>query len=150
MAPAKWRLRPACADDFEWAFALHRAALGEYVQQTWGWEEHVQRRMFSELFHDRSWRIIEIDSHDVGLLVVEERPDELYLALIELTPRWQNQGIGTAILGWLRDHAKETRRPLSLRVLKTNHRATALYEREGFHVVQDGPTKILMRSVEDG
>jgi hypothetical protein len=25
----------------EWAFELHRAALGSYVEQTWGWDEAV-------------------------------------------------------------------------------------------------------------
>jgi len=29
-------LRPISNVDFEWAFALHKAALGEYVEQTWG------------------------------------------------------------------------------------------------------------------
>ena len=39
-----WQLRPISAADFEWAFELHKAALGEYVEQTWGWDEADQQR----------------------------------------------------------------------------------------------------------
>jgi ribosomal protein S18 acetylase RimI-like enzyme len=141
-----WRLRPISKADFEWAFALHEAALGEYVEQTWGWDEEVQRRMFSEAFDRQPRQVIEVDGHDIGVLVVEERPDEVYLGLIELVPSWQNRGLGTAILRRLLRRAEATRRPLSLHVLKSNPRALALYEREGLRVVDSEPTKLLMRS----
>ena len=55
MRPA-WRLRPITHDDFEWAYTLHKAALGEYVERTWGWDERVQRRMFSDSVDDQGAR----------------------------------------------------------------------------------------------
>jgi hypothetical protein len=57
----RWRLRPISKTDFEWAFALHRDALGDYVDQTWGWEDEAQRRMFSEGFYQRPRQVIEVD-----------------------------------------------------------------------------------------
>jgi GNAT superfamily N-acetyltransferase len=80
------------------------------------------------------------------VLVVEERPDELFLGLVELLPAWQNKGLGTDILRWLPRRAHETRRTLGLSVLKTNPRAAALYEREGLRVVSSEPAKLQMRS----
>ena len=47
-----------------------------YVEQTWGWDETVQRRMFADAFGRQARRIIQVAGQDVGVLVVEERPDE--------------------------------------------------------------------------
>jgi GNAT superfamily N-acetyltransferase len=123
-----------------------KAALGEYVEQTWGWDEADQRRMFADAFDRESRQVTEVDGADVGVLGVEERPDELCLGLVELLPAWQNKGLGTDILRWLLRRAHTRGRPLSLSVLKANPRAAALYEREGLRVVDAGRVKLLMRS----
>jgi hypothetical protein len=54
--------------------------------------------------------------------------------------------LGAAILRWLLRSAEATQRTLSLRVLRTNLRAVALYEREGLRVVDGAPTRLLLRS----
>ena len=72
--------------DFEWALELHRFALGECIEQTWGWDEELQRRMFTEAFDRQPRTVIQVEGHDVGVPVVEERADELFVALIELLP----------------------------------------------------------------
>jgi hypothetical protein len=61
-----WGLRPIARADFEWAFALHKEALGEYVEQSWGWEDDRQRQMFSEGFARRPRQVIEVIGEDVG------------------------------------------------------------------------------------
>ena len=43
-----YMLRPARRDDERFLFALHRDAMREYVEQTWGWNEAWQRRYFAE------------------------------------------------------------------------------------------------------
>jgi hypothetical protein len=86
-----WQLRPISPADFEWAFELHRAALGEYVERTWGWDGAVQRRLFTGTFDRQPRQVIEVDGTDVGVLVVEERPDELVLVLVDLLPAWHAQ-----------------------------------------------------------
>jgi GNAT superfamily N-acetyltransferase len=102
--------------------------------------------MAPEAFDRQPRRVIRVEGHDVGVLVVEERADELYVALIELPPAWQGRRLGTAILRWLLRRAEATQRTLSLSMLRTNLRAVALYEREGLHVVDGEPTRLLMRS----
>lgn len=74
MAVPVWHLRPITAADFEWAFDLHKAALGEYVEQTWGWDEADQRRMFADTFDRAPRQVIQVDGTDVGVLAVEDRP----------------------------------------------------------------------------
>jgi ribosomal protein S18 acetylase RimI-like enzyme len=145
-----WRLRPITDADFDWAFELHKAALGDYVEQTWGWDETLQRRMFAKGFRRKSRQVIEAGGQDIGVLLVEERPDEVYLGLLELLPAWQNKGIGTEILRRLLRRAAHANRALSLHVLRANPRAVALYAREGLRVVREEETRFLMRSKNEG
>ncbi len=141
-----WRLRPVVEADFEWVYALRRAALGDYVAQTWGWDDAAQRRRYAEAFGRKPGHVVCAARDDVGTLVVDEYPDELYLGLIALLPAWQNRGIGTDILRWLLRRAAGTDRALSLHVLRINTRATALYEREGLRVIATEETRLLMRA----
>jgi ribosomal protein S18 acetylase RimI-like enzyme len=143
---SKWSLRPAEQADFDWAYELHEAALGEYVEKTWGWDEDAQQRMFADGFCREARQVIEVGGQAVGVLVVEERSDELHLGLIELLPAWQGRGLGTDILRCLLRRARETHLPLTLHVLRANPRAVALYERVGLRVVGSEPVRLLMRS----
>jgi GNAT superfamily N-acetyltransferase len=140
----EWHLRPALAGDREFLFELHRAALGAYVDATWGWDDDDQRRMFDDRFAPEGVNLIEVDGEAAGVLSFEERDAEIFLAFIELLPRWQGQGIGTAIVSLLLDTAEATRKPLMLRVLRTNPRAAGLYLRLGLDVVGETDTHLLM------
>jgi ribosomal protein S18 acetylase RimI-like enzyme len=142
---ADWRLRPLRADEREWAYALHRAALGEYVEATWGWDEPLQRRLFGAALERTPRDVVEVAGEPVGVLAVEERPDELYLAMLELLPEWRGRGLGTSILGALRERAIASGRALCLHVLPVNVRAVALYERCGLRVVASERTRLTMR-----
>jgi ribosomal protein S18 acetylase RimI-like enzyme len=139
-------LRASSDGDFEWAFELHKAALRSYVEQTWGWDEAVQRRMFADGFCRHARHVIQVAAQDVGVLVVEDRPHELYLGLLELLPAWQNRGIGTEILRWLLAQAANAGRALKLQVLRANPRAVALYERQGLRVVSRDQIRLVMRA----
>jgi ribosomal protein S18 acetylase RimI-like enzyme len=144
--PEDWRTRPLRADEHEWAYALHRVALGACIEATWGaWNERLQRRIFRDAVAREPREVIEVGGEPVGVLCVEERGDEIYLGLIELLPEWQGRGIGTAILRSLASRARETARALTLDVLPVNARAIALYEREGLTVVAREEKRLGMR-----
>ena len=52
-------LRPAVAADEERLYAIHKAALGEYVEATWGWDEAWQRQYFRDparIPTNRTWK----------------------------------------------------------------------------------------------
>lgn len=144
--PHAWSLRASSRADLDWAFDLHRDALGEYVGRTWGWDEEVQRRIFVERFDRQPRQVIQVDGIDVGVLVVIDRKNELYLKLIELVPAWQGKGVGREIVRWLLRRAEESRRPLTLHVLRSNPRALAFYKREGLRVAATEPLRLLLTS----
>jgi GNAT superfamily N-acetyltransferase len=105
-----------------------------------------QRRIFADQFQSQQRRVIQVAGNDVGVLIVEERPDDVFLDLLELLPAWQGKGLGTDILRWLLRRAADSGRPLRLHVLRANPRAAALYEREGLRVVASNEVKLVMRS----
>ena len=142
-------LRPATAADSEFCYQLHKAAMGGYITAIWGWDEQVQRGFHARAFTPARWQIITADGTDAGMLDVEYRPGEIYLARIELHPDQQGHGIGTRLVSALLDEATEKGQDLVLDVLTVNHRAQTLYQRLGMTEVArhgDNNIKITMRS----
>ncbi len=142
-------LRPATAADSEFCFQLHKAAMGEYVTAIWGWDEQRQREFHARGFAPGHWQIITADGADAGLLIVDYRPAEIYLARIEIHPDYQGHGIGTRLISTLIDEAARRGQDLVLDVLTVNHRAQALYQRLGMKEVGghgDNNVRMTMRS----
>ena len=141
-------LRPATPADSEFCYQLHKAAMGGYVTAIWGWDEQVQRGFHARAFNVDRWQIITVGGSDAGMLDVEYRPGEIYLARIEIHPSYQGRGIGTRLVSALAAEARQKGHDLVLEVLAVNHRAQALYQRLGLIEVArhgDGNIKITMR-----
>lgn len=129
-------LRPATSADSEYCFQLHKAAMGAYVTAVWGWDEQTQRDFHARVFAPDRWQIITVDGTEAGMLHVEHRPTETYLARIELHPDHQGLGIGGQLIRGLLHQARRQGRHLTLDVLVANQRAQALYRRLGLHEVR--------------
>lgn len=141
-------LRPATPADSEFCYQLHKAAMGDYITATWGWDEQRQRDAHARTFNPGRWQIITADGAAIGMLDVEYRPGETYLSRIEICPGHQGHGIGTRLISALADEAAQNGQDLVLDVLTVNHRARALYQRLGMTVVArhgDSNIKITMR-----
>lgn len=142
-------LRPAVPADTEFCYQVHKAAMGGYITAIWGWDEQVQRGFHTRAFDPQRWQIITVDGTDAGILDVERRSGEIYLARIEIHPDYQGRGIGTRLVSALIDDARRQGQDLVLDVLTVNHRARALYERLGMTEVARhgaGDVRITMRT----
>src|SRR5690606_17841390 len=100
--------RPATLDDYDFLYALRRAALKESVARTWGWDETWQQNYFREKFDPAKREVLQWQGEDVGTLAVREESDELYVALISIVPEFQGYGRGTAVLQNLIYQAQQT------------------------------------------
>jgi ribosomal protein S18 acetylase RimI-like enzyme len=127
-----WTLRAASNDDRDFAFELNRVTMREYVEATWGWDDAEQEALFDEHFDPADCEIVRVGQTDIGLLAVQEHDDELHLAGIYLLPEWQSRGIGSSIVRSVLARGAASAKPVLLRVLHSNPRAEALYERLGF------------------
>ena len=140
-------LRPATQEDSGFAFDVKKAALGEYVRETYGWDEDEQRSLHEHRFRASATRIIMSEGRDIGLVATREADDGVHLLQLFLLPEAQGKGIGSQVLAEVLGEARRVQRLVVLRVLKSNPRAKAFYERHGFALVGETETHYIMETV---
>jgi ribosomal protein S18 acetylase RimI-like enzyme len=132
-------LRPATEHDREFLYALHCRTMREVIEKTWGWDEGWQRSDFDRRCHEYVTSVIECDGRPSRGLLLEWKPDSLYIHEIQPVPESQNKGIGTEVIGTVIRQAAARRLPVTLSVVPANLRAQRLYERLGFEVTAIEP-----------
>lgn len=139
----RWELQQATASDEQPLYEIHRAAMRDHVEAVWGWDEADQRARFLAGFDPARVSVIMVAEKPIGLLRVDRRDDEVFLASIELAPEAQRRGLGGEIVGWVLREAAQRGVPVRLQVFHQNP-ARRLYERLGFHVVGETATHVEM------
>lgn len=141
----RYQLRPATPTDYNFLYHLHITTIKPYVAATWGWDDTTQANFFRQKFDPTTRQIILLDGRPIGVLSLQEQPTETFLALIEILPDYQGQGIGTAVIKDVIHTAHQHNRPVTLHVLKTNHPAHRLYQHLGFTITAETPTHFHMK-----
>jgi ribosomal protein S18 acetylase RimI-like enzyme len=142
--PVLIRIRSAAPQDREFLWWLHRETMRDNVHKTWGWDESWQRERFDENFDPARLQIIEYENRAIGYISVERPGDEIFLAAIEVAPEFQNNGVGTYLVGNLLQESDKLNLPARLLVLKVNP-ARRLYERMGFQCIGETSTHYVMK-----
>jgi len=140
-------LRAARRDDEAFLFSLHRSAMREYVEATWGWDERWQREHFATTYTPARHAVIirsGATPRDIGRVSLTRHWRKIFLRDIELVATERNRGIGTAVLRALLTLASRDGRSVELHVLKCNP-AQRLYARLGFEVIADDGARLAMR-----
>lgn len=136
--------RVAGPSDLEFLFALLEAALGPYVEQTYGpWQEEDQRARFFGSTRPETHEIVELEGRPIGCLKIERRAGEIRLQRVFLLPAHQNRGLGSQLVRELLAEARAAGLPVRLRVFRVNP-AQRLYRRLGFVVTGETETHVLM------
>lgn len=131
------------AENFEFALAMKKEALGPHIAQRWGWDERRQREMHSERWATRRFSRIVLDGEPIGTVSIDEMPDHLVLAEFYIRPAFHRKGIGTEVLRTVLAEAAGKGLGIKLQCLKWNP-ARSLYERHGFATVGETETHLLM------
>jgi len=139
-----YTLRQATDEDYDFLYALHVAAMKDYIAATWGWHEAWQQEYFAKKWNPLRQRIIQVDGTDAGVLVTGWRTEGFFLELIELLPAYQGRGVGTAVIHDLQTMATKQGYAIHLHVLKANQPARRLYERLGFHSIEEREERFVM------
>lgn len=140
-----YSLRPAADGDYAFLSDLHIATMKPYVEQVWGWDDAVQAAMFRDSFIPSRLHVIVVEGQDAGVLQTQRRPDEVFLANIEIAPALQGRGLGGRVITDILTGAHANALPVTLRVLHVNP-ARRLYERLGFVEFDRTETHSLMRA----
>jgi ribosomal protein S18 acetylase RimI-like enzyme len=140
-----YSLRAAVDADLTLTYAITRDAMLVYVERTWGvWDEAEQLDKHRRNFTPATHRIVVVGGQDVGLLAAEDEPHELWLVKLYLLEDARGRGLGSALVRRVIDEADRAGKGVRLRVLRSNPRAKALYERLGFRVVGEEPERFFM------
>ena len=138
-------LRDTTPDDEAFLFEVYASTRMDELAGT-GWDENQKRAFIKMQFlaRERSQprvddRIIVLDGRAVGRMLVDRGEAAILLRDIALLPEYRNVGIGTRLLEDLKKEATAAGKPVALHVLGSNP-AVRLYERLGFHSVDDADT----------
>ena len=141
-------LRPARRDDEQFLFALHRAAMRDYVEATWGWDEHWQRGHFARAYKPGRHAVVVRTGSvpaDIGRISLARHWRRTFLRDVELIAAERNHGLGTAMIRAVLALERTEGREVELLVLKCNP-AQRLYARLGFQIVADDGERLTMRA----
>jgi ribosomal protein S18 acetylase RimI-like enzyme len=106
------------------------------IEKTWGWDEAWQRRDFDRRFSEYLVSIIECEGRATGGLLLESKPDSIYIHELQVLPEYQNRGVGTAVVRQVIEQAASLGVAVTLSVVPANPRAKHLYEQLGFAVTE--------------
>lgn len=126
-----WSLRQARRDDVAFVLDLHERCHPHRARLTVASTD--SHAVAQQLVLDDRY-IIQVGIVSVGEMILYRNASELHVSRISILPEWQSRGIGGKVLTMLQRRACDERRDLCLRVLKSNQRAIALYQRLGLQV----------------
>jgi ribosomal protein S18 acetylase RimI-like enzyme len=142
-----YRIRPATADDVEFLADVVFDATRAQGRLPRDFDERQWRERFCAWTMEQvrgeipgsATSVVEVDDERAGRLRIARDAGCIELCGIQLLPRIQRRGVGTAIIEDLKAQAAAAGTPLDLEVEKDNPDARKLYERLGF--IQIGETE---------
>ena len=130
----KFSLRKATTADIDFIFYVRTLTMKSDFEGTFGWKDSEQyERAADEI--DQA-QIIMLHKEQIGVIKILAKENELHLHQMQILPRYQGKGIGTALVQNLLDRADSQQFSVTLFVLK-NARAKNLYDRMGFSVIEN-------------
>ena len=134
----------ATKDDYNWLEDLRREVYLELFKTTWGnWDEGRHQRHWKSCWELGNISILSINDSLVGMVQLISSNSLVEIAEIQIHPKYQNKGYGTAVLRLIIQHAQSDKKEITLSTGLFN-RAIHLYERVGFKVTSRNNHKIYM------
>ncbi|WP_090334221.1 N-acetyltransferase [Nitrosomonas sp. Nm51] len=131
------RIRPVERADYDWLLDLHHTVYRELIISEFGyWDDDEELGLFLDSWETKKIDIILKQNKPVGMFIIEQQGDYLWLDELQIEPQYQNQGIGTAVILQLICRARKLGLPLRLRVLHANLGAFRLYQKLGFQKIR--------------
>ena len=118
-----------------------------YVIAAWGeWCDEIVCSQLLDGLNANAFQGIFVNRLRVGAIAVERHDTHIQIEDLYILKEFQNQCIGTSIILDLIEEARQSFKPVRLRVLSSSP-ARILYERLGFVVVQTTPERYFMEYI---
>jgi GNAT superfamily N-acetyltransferase len=139
--PIPFTLRQTTEADLPFLYKVSTEAMRPVSELSDAPEKSEEERFaeYKKKFVPEAIQVIQHDGEDVGRLRLVRSPDSIYVGGIQILPKHQGKGIGTALFTGLIEESNQTRIPILLEVHDVNTRAIAFYKNLGFE--EDGKTK---------
>ena len=95
-------------------------AFGGYVEEIWGWDEGLPRRIHEKDFEPDRFQIIEPGDRNTGTLGTRIGGNAIWIGHINILPIHQNSGYGARVIQTVISDVEEAGRYVKLEVLKIN------------------------------
>ena len=144
---SKYELRSAKKEDLEFLFEVStKAMLPVRRVDNPNFEPNLEEEFkeYAKKFIPEKIKVIQFEKTDVGRLRVVRTSSEIYIGGIQILPKYQNKGIGSAIFEDLVKESQALQIPVKLEVAKVNPRAKKFYESFGFVTVGEKGTDWIM------
>jgi ribosomal protein S18 acetylase RimI-like enzyme len=125
-------IRKGTKDDLQLAYDIRKNALGEYVKQTWGWNDEWQWEYHLKDFDPLILHVIQVSEKPVGTFEILYERHSILVSGIYIIDKYQSQGIGAEVMESIIEQAKKEKKSVKLQVLKVNKRAKDFYLKLGF------------------
>ena len=145
---SRYELRVAKKKDLEFLFEVStKAMLPVRRVNKPNFQQNLEEEFkeYAKKFVPEKIKVIQFEKTDVGRLRVVRTSDEIYIGGIQILPKYQNKGIGSAIFEDLVKESQALQVPIKLEVAKVNQRAKMFYESLGFVTVGEKGTDWIMR-----
>ena len=140
------KTRYAVAADTDFLADVFLRAMRPYITAARGsWDQVKEDRQFREQLQLGSTRIIQDNRARVGFYMTRDQGQDLELHTLCISPEYQRQGLGTAVIRRILAEARKSERGVALSVLKANVGARLLYQRFGFVVIGETAYHYRMR-----
>jgi len=143
---SKFSLRRASGEDIDFIFQVRAQSMKNDFTRTSGWNDDDQYKRAADEIGQA--QIIMAGKEPVGFIKVLTREHELHLHQMQILPRYQGFGIGTALVQCVLDRADSQNLPVTLFVLK-GARSRNLYDRMGFSVIEENIYNFKMCRIPD-
>ena len=92
---------------------------------------------------DNTW-LIKLEKQNIGRLRIVRENNSIFIAGIQILPKFQSQGIGGFIMDVLIKESKKNKVPIGLKVHKINQKAIKFYLKYNFKIISKNETQFEM------
>jgi N-acetylglutamate synthase-like GNAT family acetyltransferase len=145
MTRTKLTYKKATEKDIGFLLWLRKKTMTEYLVLS-GMAINEENLLDRINYHFESSKIILLKDQKIGLLKLVENETEIEILQLQITPNYQNKGIGKEIIQSIIQKAFTKNIPVKLSVLKVN-KAQNLYKTLGFEIYDENEYSYFMKTL---